>query len=98
MTDAQWFRIAEVVLAICYMPLLYLRIRRTKERVNVIHLFGTFFFVLAIIAGSWQAYKAPFHYAQPFLLLGILLILTSGTIAEIGRRAKKVKKNNSEGT
>lgn len=91
-----WFadtlRAVTVLLAICYMPLLYLRVKRTPTTINVIHLFGTFFFAVAIIVASYQSKGNGFHYAQPFNFAGLIVVNVSGTLAE--REYKKNKKNS----
>lgn len=83
-------RITLILLAISYLPLLYLRIKRTETLINVVHLLGTGFFVIAVILGSVNAYGSTFHYSQPLFLIGMFIVFTNGVVAE--RTTKNDKK------
>ena len=65
-----------IVLAICYSPLLYLRIKDTSTREDLPYLVGMYFILASIVAGSIHYLSAQWSPGLPLCTLGLVIVMT----------------------
>lgn len=84
----QVFRAANVILALAYLPVLFLRIQYT-HRDQVVHAIGDGFLVTAVIVGGWALRHAAFIWSQPLVTGGLVILHASGFSNDRRRRRQR---------
>jgi XapX domain-containing protein len=92
---ANFFRVANVLLCMAYMPLLYLRLRYSTVESNRPYLLGVFALFVGIILGAYYRRYDTFIPALPAVTLGLLIMFGSSLRNQIADRRKSLKRRGS---